>query len=59
MENKENEITVCSICKLEFFGFGNNAYPINDGRCCDDCDMYVIAERIRDTKSRMNQPRGK
>ena len=26
---------------------GNNAAPIKDGRCCDDCnDKYVIPERI-------------
>lgn len=27
----------CSICKGEYLGWGNNAYPF-DGRCCDDCD---------------------
>jgi len=25
---------------------GNNAQPINDGRCCDDCNADVIKERI-------------
>jgi hypothetical protein len=43
----------CSICKkpIEPKGtwiWGNNAEPINDGRCCDFCDdMIVIPERIR------------
>jgi len=44
----------CSICKKKIlpnihgWDGGNNAQPINDGRCCDDCNLkYVIPERIR------------
>lgn len=38
---------VCSICGKFYEGFGNNADPINEGRCCDACnDMYVIPQRI-------------
>ena len=36
----------CSICKEKIEGFGNNAQPINDGRCCDTCNKLVIIERI-------------
>ena len=37
----------CSICDSEFEGFGNNAEPINSGRCCDDCNWsLVIPARI-------------
>lgn len=36
----------CSICFREYEGFGNNAQPINDGRCCNDCDKIVIVARI-------------
>lgn len=44
----------CSICKGEievkkdpktgkvFWDQGNNAQPINDGRCCDKCDLEVV-----------------
>ena len=38
----------CSICKGEIgvtsFGWdqGNNAEPVNDGRCCDTCDATVV-----------------
>jgi hypothetical protein len=41
----------CSICRNEIevkvFGSsiwdeGNNAYPVNEGRCCDDCDSSVV-----------------
>jgi hypothetical protein len=38
----------CSICNEDFEGFGNNAEPINDGRCCDDCNNLVIMERIKE-----------
>ncbi len=38
---------ICSICakpipKKGSWAFGNNAEPINDGRCCDDCDSKVV-----------------
>ena len=38
----------CSICKKEFKEHGNNAQPINNGRCCDDCNILVIIERIEE-----------
>ena len=38
---------ICSICKGKYTGFGNNARPINAGRCCDTCDeITVIPARI-------------
>ncbi len=40
---------ICSICKgpLEQ-KYGNNAQPINDGRCCNFCDnTVVIPTRIK------------
>jgi hypothetical protein len=50
----------CSICKGEiekqvnpdtgevFWDQGNNAEPINDGRCCNTCNMTVVLPaRIR------------
>ena len=42
-----NKIKICSICKKKYIGFGNNAYPINNGRCCDYCNtMCVIPARF-------------
>jgi hypothetical protein len=43
----------CSICNSEIekhvnkdgqviWDQGNNAEPINDGRCCDHCNSYVV-----------------
>jgi hypothetical protein len=45
----------CSICHcpitphpLSGWAGGNNAQPINDGRCCDDCDWTIVTPaRIR------------
>ena len=45
----------CSICKktipknpISGWDKGNNAWPVNDGRCCDDCDAsVVIPARLR------------
>lgn len=36
----------CSICQCDYTGFGNNARPINTGRCCDSCNRLVLQARI-------------
>ena len=33
---------VCSICGKKYEGFGNNARPINNGRCCDECNRTKV-----------------
>ena len=39
---------LCSICHQHFDEWGNNAEPVNSGRCCNRCTTYyVIPERIR------------
>ena len=42
----------CSICDSEYTGWGNNAWPINEGRCCDGCNGLVLVERL----ANMNLP---
>ena len=48
----------CSICKKPIpavgdWTEGNSAEPVNDGRCCDQCDMaVVIPARIQEMKQR-------
>lgn len=44
----KDPIKKCSICKCTYLGWGNNAWPVNDGRCCDDCNNLVIAQRLKD-----------
>lgn len=48
--NPENEVHICSICGTDYVGFGNNADPVNDGRCCDSCNDVVIMHRINDLR---------
>jgi hypothetical protein len=42
MENKQ-----CSICFRHFTEFGNSAWPINNGRCCNVCNDNVVIPRQR------------
>lgn len=36
----------CVICKEQYQGYGNNAEPLNKGRCCDVCNADVIIARL-------------
>ena len=55
MTTKTNKIPACSICGgplhepgAQWKG-GNNAAPVNDGRCCNDCNATVVVpRRLRD-----------
>jgi len=42
METTNNQ---CSICEKEYVGYGNNAEPINSGRCCDYCNSYEVVPK--------------
>lgn len=47
-KKKETNKKICSICGFKYEGYGNNAEPINDGKCCDTCNiMRVIPARIK------------
>lgn len=32
----------CSICQQPYEGFGHTAHPVNEGRCCEDCNALVV-----------------
>ena len=36
----------CSICLSMYEGYGNNAEPLNKGRCCNECNWKVVLARI-------------
>ena len=39
----------CVICKGKILGFGNNAWPLHDGQCCDICNgTVVLLRRLED-----------
>jgi len=43
---------ICSICQNEYTGHGNNAQPVNEGRCCDTCNSVVIVARMNQMRRR-------
>jgi len=47
----KNNKKICCICGKEYTGYGNNAEPYKQGRCCDDCnEKFVIPDRINRMK---------
>lgn len=45
LTKKEEEITrTCCFqeCNLEIYLWGNDASPLNDGRCCDECYFFKV-----------------
>ena len=37
----------CVLCKDEYMGYGNNAAPVAEGKCCDNCNFtQVISARL-------------
>lgn len=43
----------CSICGKKYEGYGNNAQPVNIGRCCDNCNTtIVVPRRLQDARNR-------
>jgi hypothetical protein len=36
---------MCGICNKYCGGYGNNAAPVYEGKCCDDCNDSVIVRR--------------
>lgn len=41
-KDKEENKKVCVICGKEYDGYGNNAQPVKDGKCCDKCNQEVV-----------------
>ena len=53
-----SEDKTCSICGAKYEGWGHNAWPVKDGRCCEACNWtYVIPERLRRTVEQTEQPK--
>ena len=50
--NEGNDSNKCIICGEQIVGYGNNAEPVAEGRCCDDCNISkVIPARISQLKA--------
>lgn len=54
----------CCICKLEIrpvgdWDKGNDAWPVADGRCCDECNMdFVVPARLMEVLGRSKADTG-
>ena len=33
---------ICCLCGKEFNGWGNNAAPVANGECCDECNSNIV-----------------
>ena len=36
------DMSKCIICKEKYTGYGNNAMPVANGKCCDRCNATVV-----------------
>lgn len=53
--NKNRKQKICNICGKSYEGYGNNAQPVKNGRCCDKCNAtVVIPRRIQEHQNRKN-----
>ncbi len=49
----EEEEEICVLCRKLIEGHGNNAQPLHEGRCCDECNVTkVIPERFNKTRQK-------
>lgn len=49
-------MSVCSICGKNYEGYGNNAEPVNNGRCCNNCNTtIVVPRRMQDYRNQLNK----
>lgn len=60
MEDIRTEIIECCICDTEIPKWeSNNAEPVENGECCDDCNYrYVVPARLgrlREVKTHLNK----
>jgi len=42
INNILNQPKVCCICGNVYTGYGNNAEPVMEGRCCNDCNISKV-----------------
>jgi hypothetical protein len=45
-KKKAQEVHTCCMCEEKYKGFGNNARPVYQGRCCDGCNVIVMNARM-------------
>lgn len=55
--DEAKDIQNCVICGKPIVGYGNNAAPVADGKCCDQCNQnVVIPARLKELQnSKLNE----
>src|SRR6516162_4742618 len=53
-------VQACSICGGAIVGFGNDAWPVNDDRCCDQCnaERVIPTPRLRERDAKRESSNG-
>src|SRR5262245_30035657 len=53
-------VQACLICGGAIVGFGNDAWPMNDDRCCDQCnaERVIPALRLRERDAKRERGNG-
>jgi hypothetical protein len=47
LAEKLKESNICCLCTKPYNGYGNNARPLNNGNCCNQCNLErVIPARL-------------
>ena len=44
--SQEEDEPRCSLCFVEYTGYGNSSLPLASGRCCDTCNVRVVLFRM-------------
>jgi hypothetical protein len=54
-------VKVCSICGGAIVGLGNESWPVNDDRCCDQCnsERVIPARRLRERDAKRERSNGR
>ncbi len=48
---------VCCVCGQQINGYGNNAEPLMQGRCCDNCNItQVVRLRMQELPRAKEKP---
>ena len=40
--NTPTVVATCVICQQSYYGYGNNAMPVEHGQCCDRCNRVAV-----------------
>ena len=60
LNNKGVLKDTCCLCGADIQGHGNNASPVKEGVCCDECNLFkVVPARLTQTLEREEYKRRK